>query len=116
MTLGVRPRAGFEPVGMSRRAFLRAAGVGAAAAAACTHGGSPGLAALSLPPEAGPNWRKPRFSLSGSLVLRGDAAYDAARRSSIRLFDRRRRAGVVLCVRPEDVQLAVEVAASSKLP
>ena len=103
---------------MSRREFLHAAGVGAAAAAtaACTHGARPGLPALSLPPEAGPDWSRLRSRLSGSLVLPGDAEYDAARRSFNRLFDGRRPAGVVRCVRPEDVQLAVETAATSKLP
>jgi len=114
----VRPRAGFESAAMSRREFLHAAGVGAAAAAtaACTHGARPGLPALSLPPEAGPDWSRLRSRLSGSLVLPGDAEYDAARRSFNRLFDGRRPAGVVRCVRPEDVQLAVETAATSKLP
>lgn len=114
----MRPRAGFESAAMSRREFLHAAGVGAAAAAtaACTHGARPGLPALSLPPEAGPDWSRLRSRLSGSLVLPGDAEYDAARRSFNRLFDGRRPAGVVRCVRPEDVQLAVETAATSKLP
>ncbi len=117
MALGVRPRAGLESVVISRRAFLHAAGAGAAAAAvACTHGGRPGLLALSAPPEAGPNWSRLRSRLSGSLVLPGDAGYDVARRSFNRLFDERLPAGVVRCVRPEDVQLAVEVAATSKLP
>src|ERR1700688_1195314 len=117
MALGVRPGVGFESVGMSRRAFLHAAGMGAAAAAAaCTHGARPGLPAISLPPEAGPNWSRLRSRLSGSLVLPGDADYDAARRSFNRLFDGRRPAGVVRCVRPEDVQLAVEAAATSRLP
>src|SRR5579864_8763254 len=117
MALGVRPRTGFESVSMSRRAFLHAAGVGAAvAAAACTHGARPLLPALAMPPEAGPDWSRLRSRLSGSLVLPGDAGYDAARRSFNRLFDGRRPAGVVRCVRPEDVQLAVEVATTSKLP
>jgi FAD/FMN-containing dehydrogenase len=102
---------------MSRRAFLHAAGVGAAAAVACTHGAGPGHLALSpAAPVAGPDWSRLRSRLSGSLVLPGDAGYDAARLSFNRLFDGRRPAGVVRCVRPEDVQLAVEVAATARLP
>jgi FAD/FMN-containing dehydrogenase len=117
MAFGVRRRTGFGSVVMSRRAFFHAAGVGAAAAAvACTHGGRPGLRALSMPPVAGPDWSRLRSRLSGSLVLPGDADYDAATRSFNRLFDERRPAGVVRCARPEDVQLAVEVAATSQLP
>lgn len=101
---------------MSRRAFLHAAGVSAAAAVACTHGGRPALPALSPPPAAGPNWSRLRSRLSGSLVLPGDAGYDAARRSFNPLFDGRLPAGVVLCAHPEDVQLAVDFATTSKLP
>jgi FAD/FMN-containing dehydrogenase len=106
-------------VQISRRAFLKAAGLGAAAAAACARAGIPrsGAAFPASPPAAAPRpvWAALRSRLSGSLLLPGEPGYDAARRSYNPLFDRRRPAAVARCASGDDVQRCVAAAAASQL-
>jgi FAD/FMN-containing dehydrogenase len=116
-------KGGAETVPMSRRTFLHAAGLGAAAAAlGCASGGRPEPETSWTPPgeggprPAGPDWMKLRSRLAGSLVLPGDAGYAAACLSFNPLFDGRRPAAVARCARAEDVQVCVATAAASRLP
>jgi len=116
-------------VPISRRELLQAAGRGvvavtaaapAAVLTACS--GSPRprprprFQAAAPAPATSPDWAQLRSRLAGTLILPGEPAYEAARRSYNPLFDARRPAAVARCVRTQDVQLCIEAAAASRLP
>jgi FAD/FMN-containing dehydrogenase len=123
---------------LSRRTFLGATALTfAGGATACTDGaGTPGPAPgrgttpptppPSTPPSTTPpstaaaprppDWIALRGRVSGGLVLPADRGYDQARRVYNTLFDGRRPAAVAHCVRPEDVQACVDVAAAARIP
>jgi FAD binding domain/Berberine and berberine like len=115
-------------MGISRRGFLQAAGLGATAAAvaACSPGGTdprptttvvtpttvPSTTAAPVPPD----WAKLRSQLTGKLYLASDDGYGNAKLAYNPLFDDRKPVAVARCAKPEDVQACVGVAASSHVP
>nr|WP_157529491.1 FAD-binding protein [Kibdelosporangium sp. MJ126-NF4]CEL23594.1 FAD-linked oxidoreductase family [Kibdelosporangium sp. MJ126-NF4]CTQ93130.1 FAD-linked oxidoreductase family [Kibdelosporangium sp. MJ126-NF4] len=114
---------------MDRRAFLRAAGLAGAgtALAGCSSAGStaPGSPSATSPPPATttvtvpprpPDWQSLRARITGTVLLPGDAEFDAVRRIYNPLTDARKPAAVVRCKTKEDVQSCVELAAESKIP
>lgn len=118
-------------MGLSRRVFLRAAGLGTATAAlaACSpghHGGRlPGATTTSAattgtgPPAnatAAPDWAALRTRLAGQLFLPADEGYPTARLAFNPLFDGNQPAAVARCTRPEDVQACVGLAAATRIP
>ncbi|WP_394843567.1 FAD-binding oxidoreductase [Pendulispora brunnea] len=97
---------------LGRRALLKVAGFGAAAAAfgACHDDDE-------QPPQPGgtldgstTDWDELRRKLRGDLVLPGDARYDTVRRAYNTLFDTQLPAAVAECVAPSDVQACIEAA------
>ena len=102
---------------INRRAFLYAAGLGAAAA---TLGGCGGTQTTS-PLQRGSADPPVDFSalarkLSGPLITPNQPGYHLARRSFNPLFDNRRPAAIAQCRRIEDVQACVSTAAAARAP
>ncbi|MGH3794022.1 MAG: FAD-binding protein [Pseudonocardiaceae bacterium] len=101
---------------LSRRAFLRAAGLGASAATltACT----PGVlvrTAQTTAEGAPPDWAKLRTQLAGPLFLPSDPGYATAKLAYNPLFDGHQPAAIAHCDRPEDVQACVDLAAATPI-
>ncbi|ESV63574.1 FAD binding domain protein [Mycobacteroides abscessus MAB_091912_2446] len=71
-----------------------------------------------LPHEvpAGARWEELRRSLSGALVVRGDAAMDESGRAFNPLFDVNHPGAVAFCASDQDVARCVEFATSARLP
>lgn len=71
-----------------------------------------------LPNEipAGVRWEDLRRSLSGALVVRGDAAMDESGRAFNPLFDVNHPGAVAFCASDQDVARCVEFATSARLP
>jgi len=109
------PKRGAATVPISRRELLQAVGRGAATALAA---GATAAVARAAAARAGaaPDWARLRSRLAGTLILPGEAGYEAARRSFNPLFDGRRPAAVARCAGPEDVQRCVAAAAAWGLP
>lgn len=63
-----------------------------------------------------PGWEVLRRSLSGTLVLRGEAAMDDSARAFNPLFDVNRPGAVAFCASEQDVARCVEFAAGARLP
>jgi FAD/FMN-containing dehydrogenase len=126
-------------MGISRRSFLVATGLGATAAAvaACSATTTPALTpTTSTVPTTLPRTTLPRTTtpattatsptaidypalarkLSGQLLTPNSAGYSLASRSYNPLFDGRRPAAVALCAKAEDVQACVSAAAASHTP
>jgi FAD/FMN-containing dehydrogenase len=118
-------------MGISRRSFLVAAGLGATAAAAAACSGvrpaavtTPTVPTTSatVPPvttstAAGPiDYPALARQLAGRLLTPDSSGYALASRSYNPLFDARRPAAVALCTRTEDVQACVTAAARSRTP
>ncbi|SER79241.1 FAD/FMN-containing dehydrogenase [Actinokineospora terrae] len=114
---------------LSRRAFLRAAGVGVAATAvSCSgsgqQGGAPSptttstpIAPTSVRPAAvPPDFDGLRKRLGGGLLQASDKGYDLARRSFNPAYDKRTPAAVALCTTSDHVQACVALARNSYLP
>ncbi|MGI8761826.1 MAG: FAD-binding oxidoreductase [Jatrophihabitantaceae bacterium] len=125
---------------LSRRAFLRTAGVVAAVAALdgcdATGNGRPGTSSRAAPTSSSPapatsartsvtsSSRPPaptslaqlRARLPGRLLEPADRGYDVARRSYDPDFDSHRPIAVAGCASPADVQACVEFAAASRTP
>jgi FAD/FMN-containing dehydrogenase len=122
--------------GITRRSFLVAGGLGAAATvvAACTarpRPAAPPSATITTGTTTSPPTPPPATTsagarpidypalaakLAGRLVRPGDADYTSTSRSYNPLYDGRRPAAVALCTRTEDVQACVEAAAASGTP
>ncbi|WP_054052083.1 FAD-binding oxidoreductase [Alloactinosynnema sp. L-07] len=112
---------------MSRRKFLWAAGVGAAASA-CSRavpGQDPSTAPstgltsgtpTSRPAPVPPDWASLRARLGAGLSQPGSADFDTLRRSFNTLFDQRKPMAVAAVRTAEDVQACVEVARAAYLP
>jgi hypothetical protein len=109
---------GLGTVPINRRAFLHAAGLGAAANALAGCGGPD----TTSPPQAsgviGAAHAPIKFpalarKLSGSLVTPNHPGYHLARRSFNPLFDNRTPAAIAQCRRIEDVQACVSAAAAA---
>jgi FAD/FMN-containing dehydrogenase len=104
-------------VPINRRAFLHAAGVGAAAA---TLGGCGGTQTTPpLPPGTpDPPVDFPALArkLSGPLITPDQPGYHLARQSFNPLFDNRTPAAIAQCRRIEDVQACVSTAAAARAP
>jgi FAD/FMN-containing dehydrogenase len=101
-------------VPINRRAFLHAAGLGAAATVAgCS--GRQTTSPTQVPPagaaHAPIDLRGLARKVSGPVVTSGQPGYDLARRSFNPLFDNRTPAAVAHCRRIEDVQACVSAAA-----
>ncbi|WP_394833022.1 FAD-dependent oxidoreductase [Pendulispora rubella] len=97
---------------LGRRALLKVAGFGAAAAAfgAC-HDDDDNPTKIGEVLDASPStWDELRRKLRGDLVLPGDARYDTVRRAHNTLFDTQLPAAVAECVAPSDVQACIEAA------
>ncbi|WP_436492319.1 FAD-binding oxidoreductase [Actinokineospora sp. HUAS TT18] len=113
-------------MGISRRKFLWAAGVGATAAAcsrtvpgdnpSATAPASTTSAPTSRPAPVPPDWASLRARLGAGLSQPGSADFDTLRRSYNTLFDQRKPMAVAVVRTPEDVQACVEVARASYLP
>ncbi|HVK25497.1 MAG TPA: FAD-dependent oxidoreductase, partial [Actinokineospora sp.] len=116
-------------VGISRRKFLWAAGVGAAATACSrtapgqdpsspttTAGSIPDTAATTRPAAVPPDWAALRARLGAGLSQPGSADFDVVRRSYNTLFDQRKPMAVAAVRTAEDVQACVDVARASYLP
>ncbi len=105
---------------MNRRAFLHAAGLGAAATTLAGCGGTQITSPLQRRPSgaAHPPIDFPALArkLSGPLVTPDQPGYDLARRSFNPLFDNRTPAAVAQCRRAEDVQACVSAAAQAGVP
>ena len=108
-------------MGISRRSFLRASGLGATAAAlaACSDGTSP----IAPPPptttSTGPvtmDYGALARKLTGHLITPDSPGYDVARRSYNPLFAGRRPAAVAQCAGTADVQACVDAAVASHTP
>ncbi len=102
---------------INRRAFLHAAGLGAAAA---TLGGCSGPQTTS-PLQRGTSDPPVDFAglarkLSGPLITPDQPGYHLARRSFNPLFDNRTPAAIAQCRRIEDVQACVSTAAAARAP
>jgi hypothetical protein len=97
----------WDTVLVNRRAFLRAAGLGASAAGLAGCGG-----AQARPVEFPGLARK----LSGPLVTPEQPEYQLACRSFNPLFDNRTPAAIAQCRRVEDVQACVSAAAVARAP
>jgi FAD/FMN-containing dehydrogenase len=110
-------------VPLNRRAFLHAAGLGAAAAVLTGCGGTQttlplrgqlsGTAGAAHVPIDFPALAR---KLSGPLIMPDQPGYDLARRSFNPLFDNRMPAAVAQCRRIEDVQACVSAAAVTGVP
>ncbi|MEV0233157.1 FAD-binding oxidoreductase [Nonomuraea sp. NPDC050786] len=94
---------------MDRRDFLHVAALAPLAAAASRTG----TLGVSAPP---PNWARLRTQLAGTLVLPGDAGYNAARRLYNPAFDRVRPGGVAYCANAADVSACLTFARTSGVP
>ncbi len=108
---------------INRRAFLHAAGLGAAATALAGCGGTQTTSSPQPQPSgtAGAAHAPIDFpalarKLSGPLVTPDQPGYDLARRSFNPLFDNRTPAAVAQCRRIEDVQACVSAAAQAGAP
>ncbi len=108
---------------INRRAFLHAAGLGAAAAVLAGCGGTQATSPAPRQPSvpAGPADSPIDFAalarkLSGRLVTPDQPGYDQARRSFNPLFDNRTPSAVAQCRRVEDVQACVSAAAAAGAP
>lgn len=108
-------------MGISRRTFLWAAGVGAATAACSKQ--QPSATAPTTTPSTSPtrpaavapDWEGLRGKVA-ALSQPGSPDFDTARRSYNTLFDRRQPAAVATVQTPEQVQACVELARQSHLP
>jgi hypothetical protein len=110
-------------VPINRRAFLHAAGLGAAAAALAGCGGTQTTSPAQRQPSvtAGPAGAPIDFvalakKLSGPLITPDQPGYELARRSFNPLFDNRTPSAVAQCRRIEDVQACVSAAAVAGAP
>ena len=111
-------------VSVNRRKFLVAAGLGGTAmvVAACSPGSTPSApTSTTLPPTTTaapqpPDWAKLRSQLAGKLVLPSDPDYATAKLAYNPLYDSNNPAAIAQCVKPEDVQACVAVAAASRIP
>ncbi|HEX5405506.1 MAG TPA: FAD-binding oxidoreductase [Pseudonocardiaceae bacterium] len=120
-------------MGISRRSFLVATGLGATAAAvaACsttTSALAPTTTTTTAPTAPPPtsattatgpvpiDYAALAKKLSGHLLIPASAGYSLASRSYNPLFDNHRPAAVALCARTEDVQACVSAAAASHTP
>jgi FAD/FMN-containing dehydrogenase len=118
-------------MGLSRRLFLRAAGLGTATAAiaACSPGRLGGQLPGTAPTGTGsagtgptgtamapPDWAALRARLAGQLLLPSDEGYPTERLAFNPLFDTNQPAAVARCTRPEDVQACVDLAAAKHIP
>jgi FAD/FMN-containing dehydrogenase len=119
--------------GINRRFFLRAAGLGAGAAALAACGsqqpatgkvtptpstsGPPGSAPASSAAAPVPmDYAALRAKLAGSLVTPDDSGYASARKSYNPLYDGRRPGAVALCANASDVAACVSAAVASGTP
>ncbi len=107
---------GVGTVPINRRAFLAAAGLGAAAAALAGCGGIQTTSPTAGPADAPIDFAALARKLSGPLVTPDQPAYELARRSFNPLFDNRTPAAVAQCRRIEDVQACVSAAAAVGAP
>jgi hypothetical protein len=112
-------------MGISRRKFLIAAGVGATGAVAACATGTPAVPPTSpttTMPATTATTPKPidyqalAAKLAGHVVTPDAAGYDLARRSYNPLFDTRRPAAIAQCVNTSDVQACVAAAVASRTP
>ena len=101
---------------INRRAFLAAAGLGAATAALAGCGGIQTTSPAAGPADAPIDFAALARKLSGPLVTPDQPGYELARRSFNPLFDNRTPAAVAQCRRIEDVQACVSAAAAVRAP
>jgi hypothetical protein len=111
-------------MGITRRTFLIAAGIGATGAVAACASGTPGAPPTSTTtmPATTATTPKPMDyqalagKLTGHVITPNAAGYDLARRSYNPLFDARRPAAIAQCVNTSDVQACVDAAVASHTP
>ncbi|WP_171074861.1 FAD-binding oxidoreductase [Nonomuraea basaltis] len=104
---------------MNRRDFLRIAALAAPALTASQRQGP--LERLGAPGRTGtagtpPGWDRLRRRLAGTLVLPGDAGYEAARRVYNSAYDLVRPGGVAYCANPQDVSACLAFVRAGSLP
>jgi FAD binding domain/Berberine and berberine like len=111
-------------MGITRRTFLIAAGIGATGAVAACASGTPGAPPTSTTtmPATTATTPKPMDyqalagKLTGHVITPNAAGYDLARRSYNPLFDTRRPAAIAQCANTSDVQACVNAAVASHTP
>jgi FAD/FMN-containing dehydrogenase len=109
-------------MGISRRTFLIAAGIGATGAVAACADGTPAAAPTSTMPATTATTPKTMDyqalagKLTGHVITPNAAGYDLGRRSYNPLFDTRRPAAIAQCANTSDVQACVDAAVASHTP
>lgn len=112
---------------ISRRRFLGAVAMGAAASACSPEPGvarpagtttasSPTSSPATTQAPVPPDWNALRAALPGGLDLPGDGGYAVASRSYNPLFDNHRPAAVAHCTSTADVQRCLDVARAARMP